>query len=270
MNPPAESGSAGPTATAPTLPGQEMHGEKRWTRSRWLTLVVLVFAAHLGLLYAFGARKPVVPREAVHVPLLKLADHANELIALENPTLFALPRPQDFQSVFRAPAPAPPQPLFRWTEPSVWLPPSAEGLGAVYDASLRTNPLAGLELQLKPGPMLSLPALPIEPVLPQASTLQIADGLAQRPLLAPLDLPSWPYADVLEPSVVQAVVDAAGNTVSLVLLPPGSGWDRADRRALELARGARFAPGPRLTVGRLIFRWRTLPVTATNAPPDRP
>jgi len=85
-------------------------------------------------------------------------------------------------------------------------------------------------------------------------------------LRAPLNLPSWPYADVLAPSVVQAVVDAAGNAVSLVLLPPGSGSDDADRRALELARTARFAPASQLTIGRLIFHWHTVPLPDTNAP----
>ena len=60
--------------------------------------------------------------------------------------------------------------------------------------------------------------------------------------------------------------------VSVVLLPPGSGWDDADQRALELARAARFAPAPRLTIGRLVFHWHTVPLPGTNAPasPDAP
>ena len=36
--------------------------------------------------------------------------------------------------------------------------------------------------------------------------------------------------------------------------------------ALELARAARFAPGPDLTLGKLIFNWRTVAPPATNAP----
>jgi hypothetical protein len=56
------------------------------------------------------------------------------------------------------------------------------------------------------------------------------------------------------------------------LLPPDSGfapadqYDQADQRALELARAMRFIPSPRLTIGRMIFNWHTVPPPATNAP----
>ncbi len=85
-------------------------------------------------------------------------------------------------------------------------------------------------------------------------------------------VPSLPYNDVIPPSQVQVLVDAAGKVVSAVLLPPDNllesagHYDAADRRALELARAARFAPAPRLTFGRLIFNWHTVPVTSTNEP----
>jgi TonB family protein len=82
-------------------------------------------------------------------------------------------------------------------------------------------------------------------------------------------LPSWPYADVLAPSVVQAVVDAPGNVVSTVLLSP-SGYDAADQRALELARAMRFTPSSHLTIGRMIFNWHTVPPPAMNAPAALP
>lgn len=37
--------------------------------------------------------------------------------------------------------------------------------------------------------------------------------------------------------------------------------------ALELARAARFAPAPRLTIGQMLFTWHTVPPPATNTPP---
>jgi len=72
------------------------------------------------------------------------------------------------------------------------------------------------------------------------------------------------------------LVDARGNTVSRALLS-GSGLVEADRRALELARTARFAPAEsgapgrlnqheQLTLGALIFEWQTLPPTNAPAP----
>jgi hypothetical protein len=87
-----------------------------------------------------------------------------------------------------------------------------------------------------------------------------------------MNLPSWPYADVIAPSCVQVLVNAAGEVVSTTLLPldnrseAASRYDAADQRALDLARTARFAPAPRLTIGRLIFNWHTVPPPATNAP----
>jgi hypothetical protein len=272
MNPAAEPGSAEPVETTPAAPGRESPGEKQWSRSRWLTWVMLIFAAHVGLVFAFGARKPVPPRPATNVPMLALARDAGEWLALNDPTLFAVPHPRDFNPVLRVKTSAFILPSFRWTEPPAWLALAAGSLGTVFGEFMETNRFAGLELQLKPPLTLSAPVLPIEPVLPQASMLQIADGLAQRPLLTPMDLPSWPYADVISPSCVQVLVNAAGEVVSATLLPPdnrseaASRYDAADQYALAMVRTARFMPAPRLTIGRLIFHWHTVPPPATNAP----
>jgi hypothetical protein len=243
-----------------------------WTRGRWLTLIALVFAAHVALLFVFGGRKQIVPRAVTNVPTLKLADNSSELLALTDPTLFALPHQRDFASAVWLQTAALKQPSFRWTEPPRWLPLSADELGLAFNQFMQTNRFASFELQLKPSLKLSAPGLPIEPALAQNSTLRVEGELAQRQLPSPINLTNWPYANVIAPSKVQVLVDAAGNIVSTVLLPPDSGfaaadqYDKADQRALELARAARFAPSSRLTVGRMIFNWHTVPPPATNAP----
>jgi hypothetical protein len=272
MNVSADSNPGDPAEISPRASEPAPPGEKRWTRSRWLTLVLLIFAAHVGLLFAFGARKPAVPRAVANVPRLVLAAEADELIALSDPTLFALPHPMDL-AVLRAHASDLTQTSFRWTEePPGWLNLPVAALGVDFGKFMKTNRYTGLELQLKPPLKLTTPVSPLEPIFPEVSTLRVEGGLAQRQLLTTMELPSWPCADVLAPSVVQTVVDAAGNVVSVVLLPPGSGWDDADQHALKLARAARFAPGPRLTIGRLVFHWHTVPLPGTNAPvsPDAP
>ena len=191
---------------------------------------------------------------------------------MNDPTLFALPHRKDFASAIWLPAPALKPPSFRWTEPPCELPLSADELGLAFNQFMQTNRFAGFELQLKPPVKLSAPGLPVESALAQTSTLQIQDDLAQRRLLDPINLPSWPYANVIAPSKVQLLVNEAGDVVSAVLLPPDSGYtaadqyDQADQRALELARAARFAPASRLTVGRMIFNWHTVPPPATNPP----
>jgi hypothetical protein len=271
MNPaPAESESAGLAMTV--APRREPSGGGRWTLGRWLTLVALIYAAHVILLFVFGARKEIVPRPAKDVPTLELADETGEWLVLNDPTLFALPHPRDFASAIRMQPPVLVPPSFHWTEPPGDLPLSARGLGSVFDEFMQTNRFAGIELQLKPPLKLSTPALPIEPVLAQSSTLLIQGDAARRPLLNQIDVPSLPYNDVIAPSKVQVVVDAAGNVVSAVLLPSDNPveaaghYDVADRRALEIARTARFAPAPHLTLGRLIFNWHTVPMTGTNEP----
>jgi TonB family protein len=228
-------------------------------------LIALVFAAHVALLYVLGGRKQIVPRAVTNVPALRLADHSSELLALNDPTLFALPHPGDFAAAIQVPVSVLKQPLFRWTEPPGELALSGQELGTVFDEFMQTNRFAGFELQLKPPLKLSTLELPVQPAPAQNSTLRVQGELAQRQLPAPIDLTNWPYADVLAPSVVQAVVDAAGNVFSTVLLSP-SGYDAADQRALELARAMRFTPSSHLTVGRMVFNWRTVPPPATNAP----
>ena len=244
-----------------------------WPLSRWLMLVSLVFAAHVALLFVFGSRKQVLARAVTSPPTLKLADRSDELLALNDPTLFALPHPRDFVTAMWSQAPVVEPPSFRWPVTPQWLPLSADNLMLAFDRFMQTNPATGFALQLKPPVRLSTPSRPIEPVLAQVSTMRVEGDLTQRRLLTPMDLPSWPYPDVIAPSKVQLLVDAAGNVVSAILLPSDNSlevlghYDVADQRALDLARAARFAPAPRLTIGRMIFTWRTVPPPSTNVPP---
>jgi hypothetical protein len=254
--------SAGPHPTGPAV--TKPQGGGPWTRGRWLTVIVLVLAAHVALLFVFGGRKQIVARAVTNVPTLKLADNSSEWLALNDPTLFALPHQKDFASAIGRQTTAK-QPSFRWTEPPRWLPLSANELGLAFNQFMQTNHFASFELQLKPTLKLSAPGLPIEPVLAQNSTLRVEGELAQRRLASQINLTNWPYANVIAPSKVQVLVDAAGNVVSTVLLPPDSGfaaadqYDQADQCALELARALRFAPSSHLTVGRMIFNWHTVP-----------
>jgi len=238
-----------------------------WSRKKWLTIIALVFAAHIGLIFLFGEKGEIVPRSVVNAPSLKLANDSDELLALNNPALFALPNPKDFASSIWLKMPDVKQPSFRFTESPRWLPLSAENLGAIFQQFMQTNYFAGYQLNFKPQPKLSEPILPVEPALAQNSTLQVAGGLAQRKLLNEINPPSLPFNDVIAPSKVQALVDAAGNVVSVVLLE-SSGLDAADSRALEIARTARFTPAKNLTVGQMIFNWRTIPMTTTNDNPN--
>ncbi len=263
-------------ANVPTLGLAEPKHNERWSRQRWLTLVALIFAAHIALIFLFGEKKQAASRAVMNVPTLKLANESDELLALNDPALFALPNPKDFASAVWLKMPDVTQPSFRWTEPPRWLPLAAENLGATFQQFMQTNYFPAYQLHFKPQPELSEPVLPVEPALAQNSTLQIEGALTQRRLLNQINLPSLPDNDVVAPSKVQVLVDAAGNVVSAVLLPSensleaASHYDVADQHALEIARSMRFAPAPRLTFGKLIFNWHTVPLATTNSPAASP
>jgi len=242
-----------------------------WPLNRWLILIALVFAAHVGLLFMLGARKQVVPRTTAEIAKLKLANGSDELLALNDPTLFALPRPGDFVTAIWSQAPVVKPPTFRWTEPPRWLRLSPSSLLTVFNRFAETNRVAVFALQLRPPIRLSAPSQFVASALPQASTMRIEGDLRQRRLVTRMDLTNWPYADVIAPSKVRVLVDQAGIVISAVLLPSNnslealSHYDAADQRALELARTARFAPAPHLTIGEMIFTWHTVPPSATNS-----
>ena len=262
MNPaPAETSSG---LAEPKLPGEG------WSRSRWIFLIAFVLAAHVAFIFIFGTKKQIVSRAVKNVPQLQLADDASELIALDDPTLFALPHANDFASAvwLRTPTNVPPD--FRWTVPMNWLTLDAEKLGATFNQFMQTNQFAEFQPDFKPEPQLAEPVLPVESAPPQNSTLNIFGELKSRRLLNQVNVPSLPYNDVIAASRVQVLVDPAGNVFSTVLLPSENSaeesgrYDVADQRALELARTARFAPAAQLTFGELIFSWHTVPAAATN------
>jgi TonB family protein len=252
-----------------THPQAESGRNEGWSRKRLIFFIVLASAAHIALIFIFGTRKDVTPRPVVNVPLLQFANSSSEAMALDDPTLFALPHANDFGSPVWLPAPVIAPPSFGWTEPPRFLPlagPLAgQKLGAVFNQFMETNRAPRLTLDFKPDPQFFAPNSADAPILAQRSTLQIIGELANRPRLNQLTLPAQPYDDVIQPSKVQVLVDPGGDVLSVVLLD-SSALDSADQQALDLARTLRFAPASQLTLGEIIFNWHTVPMTATNAP----
>jgi hypothetical protein len=248
---------------------------RAWTARRWWTLVALVFLAQVVLLFALGAKKLPPVRPVLQVPVLQMAAVTNdEFMALNDPTLFAQPQTNDFGAAIRRRIPPVQTNSYRWQEPPGWLrlPPAVESLGMALGRFMQTNQLAVWALDLKPPPVYSEPTAPAAAPPSRVSTLELRDALAQRVLLNPPDLTNWPAADVILPSRVQVLVDAAGRVFSAVLLPADYGLEavvrdeRADQAALALARAARFAPAGQVTLGQMIFHWQGVPAPATTPP----
>jgi hypothetical protein len=250
-----------------------------WPGQRWGALILIVLATQLALVFSLSDRRPHPVRPPAAAPTLRLANGASaEWLALQDPTLFALPNERSFAGqAWMEPPPAPSVPL-TWTEPPRWLPVPTEQLGldlAPPAPALKEGP--GLNpLQLAPAPAAGAP----EPVaaLTGSSTFRLRDGLAGRRLRTPLLLPTQPAAELLSPTVVQLVVDADGFPVSAIVLR-GSGSATADGFALERARLLRFeplradpaqSPLAQLSWGEVVFLWQTVPVAATNTPAPAP
>jgi len=245
---------------------------------RWLITVLLVFAAQLGLIFGLSDKTRPRARSSVSRASLRLAaPGSNEVLALMDPTWFALPHRQSFSGPAWMTIPALPTNAFSWSEELRPLGLRTQDLGAAFNRFVATNDFAGFQTLAPPEPALALPA--VRPLaVPSSSSLRIEGRLAQRRLLTPLSLTNWPHTDLLTNSVVQLLVDAEGRPVSGGTLLSSSGLAAADQHALELATAARFnsvaeggptGPADRLTWGTLIFEWKNLSLPAINGPASK-
>lgn len=253
-----------------------------WSRRRWWGMIGLIFGVQLALIFWLGETSLVRQRPPAPGLTLKLAGSASaDLLALRDPTLFALPRQQGMPV---ATALRSPQPDFRslvWPEPTNHPHVAIDQLGAAFSRFVETNAFDPQPLLAKSLPELTLPELPPLAISPAHSTLRLEWDQAPRRLLTPLELRSQENLEILTNSVVQIVVDAEGRPISVTLLS-GSGSKAADQQAIEQANAARFEPLDRnpagtppspvaaLIWGRMIFQWHTLPPPPTNAPAVNP
>jgi hypothetical protein len=249
-------------------------------------MLAMVFAGQIILIFGLSDRAPLQKRPPARAPVLQfVGDASSELLALLDPTLFALPHRQGFSAqAWRISRPSPETPSASPAEPPEYLALPIPQPGAGFDRFVAANRFALAPPRSESAPDLALPNLFSSPLPTAPSTVRIEGVLAQRKLLQPFNVPSWPHTEILSNTVVQIVVDTAGRTVSPGALLTGSGLKEADQFALKLARAAHFQPlvasdriqasdhtGP-LTWGRLVFEWQTVPVveTATNAPSSQP
>jgi len=253
-----------------------------WSRRRWWGMVAVVFIVQLGLIFWLGSTAPIRPRPAAPALTLRFAGTAAaELLALTDPTLFALPH-QHNPAVPAGPrTPRPEYHFSQWPASTNQLLPALAHAATAFSRLVETNDFAALQLPTRPHSAPTFPDLPPLAVSADRSVLQLEGGLARRRLLAPLELRSWPHPEILASSVVEIVVDAEGRPVSVRLLS-GSGSPAADQHALEQVKAARFEPADRnqaraasgptaqLSWGRITFRWHTVPPPPVGSPAASP
>ncbi len=247
-----------------------------WLSGRCWAAIAFVFAVQVALFQLTLNRPPAAVRNAGIAPVIRMSyRQPREWFVLEDPTLFALPHEQGFSGSAWLQ-----MPLFEfrpadWSEPARMLTLPVQELGERFESYVQTNRVPAFPTIVTREPKLSSPGTATRGPVIVHSTLSIDGDLARRRLLSRFTLPAWSAGDLLTNSVVQLLVDARGNTVSAVLLPPGSNSREADQRALQLAKAARFEavpspvtvkdPSAGLTVGRMVFQWETLPQPSTNS-----
>ncbi len=256
-----------------------------WLTGRWWAAIAFVFTVQVVLFQLTQNRPPLASRKAAAAPIIRISYHQpREWFVLEDPTLFALPHYQGFSGPAWLQIPPFEFRPSDWSEPARLLSLPALELGTRFVNYVQTNHPPAFPTIVVREPRLALPDTVAPAPLIVHSAVRIEGDLAGRRLLSRFVLPAWPYTDLLTNSVVQMLVDARGNPVSAVLLPPGnSSRDtnapsprRADQLALDLAKSARFEalpaaafpnPSAGLTVGRMIFQWETVPPPLTNSIP---
>jgi hypothetical protein len=252
------------------------------SRRRWWLFAILIFAGQLAMIFSLSDHSTPLPSRGSTAPTLRLLEGpANELLALSDPTLFALPHPRSFSGRAWLSKPSIPHRSFEWTAELEWLPLPVGQLGQGFARFLDTSRDETFNTFAAPEPHLIQPELATNAVFPQKSTFRVEGPLQNRKLLTPIELKSFPHNDLLTNSVIELVVGENGVPTSWKRLPPGSGSLDADQEAMRLAGSARFESnvryGPKretnspainnLTWGRMVFSWHTLPATNTKVSP---
>jgi hypothetical protein len=201
---------------------------------------------------------------------------SSELIALTDPTLFALPHQQGFSGPAWMKIPAVPTRSFEVAEEPQWLSLPIEQLGKIPDVSGKTNQAYVVSALASFEPEPSTPEFVFTTLFRDKSELLLGEGLARRRLKTVPKLPAWPNSEILTNTVVKLFVNGDGLPASPAVLLSPSGLKAADDYALTKANAARFEPilneGPgrtknplaNLTWGTMIFEWQTVPLSATN------
>jgi hypothetical protein len=248
-----------------------------WTFLRWAIFAAIIFAAQLAVFLLLGRTATVAKTNFRSAPALIVQQPSQEVLDLENPTLFALANPRGFSG--KAWLQVAPMKYERsdWSEPERWLELSTDELGSALRQLIETNGSLSFLAQ-KVEPRNALPRFHVFDFTNEISTFHINGALSQRNLLNPFDLPSWQRPELLTNSVVEVTVNAPGFVNTATLLA-SSGDKKADDLAISLSKRARFEPFPlskrkidplNILSGQIIFEWQTMLSVETNSSTSLP
>jgi hypothetical protein len=238
----------------------------RWSRAKWVTIVLLVLAVQGAILFS-PTHSTAPGREIAQEPSLSFVPAAVtslEIFTLDDPKLFAAANRRGFSgSAWMLKA--------ERSDPTDSPAPAPQFLS--LDRSFGTRATERAEQLIPIGHMRPLP----EPTQGIGTTVEVNnrsdvvfEGASDRSLVSIPPLPVQFGTDAVRSSTVQVLIDPDGIVFTARLLT-ASGSRTADNDALTLSKKARFTPlssgsagFDQMTVGKLIFDWYTLDHGATN------
>jgi TonB family protein len=238
----------------------------RWKRGKWIAVIAFVFVLQVGLMI-WGSQKRLAERVVYPAePKVAFAPAAGkvnrEWLELENPFLFAAASGNGFsgEAWLRKPEWEVPEPKSRIAPAFLQLAEARKIKGAE-----ERLPEFAFARQRRATAVLPQEVSPREEPKRQ-SELELG-GFSGRGLATPLPLPVQFHSDILNETIVEAIVGRDGLVISARILE-NCGLARVDQEALELAKRARFLSAKSREnvpeVGKLIFRWHTLHLSDTN------
>lgn len=246
--------------------------ELPWSAGRWLSWLIAILGAHIGLFYILGNRNPPTPRPVKNASAMTLRQTPTESQQLDDPTWFALPHPRGFAAETWLRLPQVAFAPFRWTEPPRLLPLPIDELGTLFLKQTETNSPTRRELELTAPALTSVVSPSDFDNQRKVSAVRIKGIPAERKLRHPIPaLPVFSAREALTNTVIKFLVDARGQVLSPTVFYSGSGSKEADQTALQTAYQLWFNSVSKTTPlasGWLIFEWAT--TLATNGPATIP
>jgi len=233
---------------------------------RWIGWVTVVFLLQIALIFWLSDYSRSQVRKPAAAPAIHLAGAGSaELLALSDPTLFALPHFRSFSGEAWLKPPGSPNHWFEWTEEPRWLTASPAEFPRADNIASQTTRLDAFEVVSASAPQPPSLVIAAPPQFREKSALKITGALANRRLPRLPELPSWKFTDLMTNTVVGLVVDGEGIPRSERLLVR-SGLKEADDYGLKITRELRFEPLPgaeragssvalQMMWGELVFQW---------------
>jgi hypothetical protein len=237
------------------------------------------FVVQVALVLWLGARQQPTPaRPDFGMDVVLAGDESmaqwEKATWISDPTLLALPSFRGFSGPAWLRFNPPDYQPSEYSEPPRWLALDARILGNTFLSYVTTNDVLARPKSDRPLPPLQRyePNYP-NAAVPSQSQLQIEGELSGRLLPGQFELKSWPHSEILSNTIVQTAIDDEGRPVTTTLLQETASHE-ADLYALDLSRKARWRPRRvdsrrpdllgKVTWGRLVFQWHTLPLSETN------